>query len=105
VPAHRLRQKISGPARRRIRVKTVHEDLLERLHDRMRHLRTFVVAAEQAASEALALVRRINEEQRGEVEAHYNQLADMEEKLDDVRRELGRVMGELEKQLAPDDDD
>jgi ABC-type transporter Mla subunit MlaD len=84
---------------------TLNEDLFERLQDRNRHLATFLAAAEQAADEAAALVRQINEEDRSEVRAHYDQLADAEEKLEDVREKLGRMMGELEEILLPDEDD
>jgi hypothetical protein len=105
VPAHRTRQSNSAPARRSIVVNSFGEDLSQRLEDRVRHLKTYLAAAEQAAIEAASLVQQISREQRGEVEAHYNRLADAEEQLDDVRRELSRVMGELERALAPDEDD
>jgi hypothetical protein len=82
-------------------VNTFDEDLFERLQDRTRHLKTFLVAAEQAADEASSLVKQIMEE-RGEVQAHYNQLAEAEERLEDVRRKLSLMMGELERTFAPD---
>jgi hypothetical protein len=60
-----------------------------------------VAAAEQAADEAISLVQQINQEERGEVRAHYDQLADAEARLEDVKRKLTRIMGELEWVLAP----
>jgi hypothetical protein len=86
-------------------VSNLNEDLLVRLRDRTRHLTTFVAAAEQAANEAISLVQQINQEERGEVRAHYDQLADAEARLEDVRRKLTRIMGELEWVLALDRDD
>jgi uncharacterized protein Yka (UPF0111/DUF47 family) len=86
-------------------VNSLNEDLLERLQDRTRHLKTFLAAAEQAAGEAASLVRQLSEEELDEVRAHYNHLADAEEKLDDARRKLSRMMGELERVLAPKEDD
>jgi hypothetical protein len=84
---------------------TPDEDLLERLHDRTRHLKTFLAAAEQAANESVMLVHQIGEGERGEVEAHYNQLADAEETLHSIATELGQVMGELEQTLIPEKED
>jgi hypothetical protein len=86
-------------------VNTVDEDLLGRLQDRTRHLQTFLVAAEQAANDALMLVHQIGHEDRGEVEAHYNQLADAEETLHSIATELGQVMSELEQTLIPEQED
>ncbi len=84
---------------------TLNEDLLGRLQDRTRHLQTFLVAAEQAADEAVSLVQQITEEERGEVRAHYDHLADAEETLEDVRRNLSRMMGELEGKLIREKED
>jgi hypothetical protein len=81
-------------------VNTVHEDLLEKLQDRTRHLQTFLVAAEQAANDALTLMQQISREDPPEVEAHHAQLADAEEALRSIRIELGHVMAELERALA-----
>jgi chromosome segregation ATPase len=86
-------------------VNSLNEDLLERLQDRTRHLQTFLAAAKQAADEAASLVRQLSEEELGEVRAHYDHLADAEEKLEDVRRKLSQMMGELEGVLAPNEDD
>jgi hypothetical protein len=80
-------------------VNTVHEDLLERLQDRTRHLQTFLVAAEQAANDALTLMQQISRECPAEVEAHYDRLADAEETLHSITTELGHVMAELERAL------
>lgn len=80
---------------------TVHEDLLERLQDRTRHLQTFLAAAEQAANDALTLMQQISREDSAEVEAHYNQLADAERTLHSITTELGHVMAEMERALAP----
>jgi hypothetical protein len=85
-------------------VNSLNEDLLERLQDRTRHLKTFVAAAEQAADESLTLVQEIGRQDLGEVEAHYSQLADVEDVLNNVRLEISRVIAELERLVDPEDE-
>jgi ABC-type transporter Mla subunit MlaD len=76
-------------------------DLLQRLEDRSRHLKTFLAAAEQAASEAATIVKQIGPDNPGELEAQYARLADAEETLHKVLLELGQLMAELERIVAP----